>query len=179
MTDRRRNLAILGLVVLLLAGAFAIIFTKPTKLGLDLRGGIALVYGGKPTPKVPEVTPQAIDDSIETIRKRTDALGVSEPEIQRSGANQISIGLPDVQNADRAVEQVGTTAQLQFYDWEENVLPQSRGPDTTTSWPRLVSSMDFVRTRLGCPPQAWWKLIWKIFKGSPSSLVCSRLVFGL
>ena len=41
---------------------------------------------------MPEVTPQAIDDAIETIRKRTDALGVSEPEIQRAGQNQISIG---------------------------------------------------------------------------------------
>ena len=126
MTDRRRNLAILGIVVVLLAGALAVIVTKPTKLGLDLRGGIELVYEGKPTPKVPEVTPQAIDDSIETIRKRTDALGVSEPEIQRAGANQISIGLPDVQNADRAVEQVGTTAQLQFYDWEDERPRQPR-----------------------------------------------------
>jgi SecD/SecF fusion protein len=130
VTDRRRNLAILGLVLVLLAGAAAIIATKSTKLGLDLRGGIELVYQGKPTPQAPEVTPQAIDDSIETIRKRTDALGVSEPEIQRSGPDQISIGLPDVQNADRAVEQVGTTAQLQFYDWEENVLPASRDPDS-------------------------------------------------
>ena len=76
--------------------------TKPTVLGLDLRGGVELVYQGGPTPQVPKVTPQAIDDAIETIRKRTDALGVSEPEIQRAGHHQISIGLPDVDNADRA-----------------------------------------------------------------------------
>ncbi len=100
--------------------------TKPTVLGLDLRGGVELVYEGRPTPQVPEVTPETIDDAIETIRKRTDALGVSEPEIQRAGANQISIGLPDVDNADRAIEQVGTTAQLQFYDWEPNVLGRAR-----------------------------------------------------
>ena len=81
---------------------------------------------------MPEVTPAAIDDAIETIRKRTDSLGVSEPEIQRAGANQISIGLPDVENADRAIEQVGTTAQLQFYDWEPNVLGD-RGPDAPFS----------------------------------------------
>ncbi len=53
---------------------------------------------------------------------------MSEPEIQRAGADQISIGLPDVQNADRAIEQVGTTAKLQFYDWEPNLLGD-RGPD--------------------------------------------------
>ena len=128
MTSRVRNLTILGLVVVLLGAAIAVILTKPTKLGLDLKGGIELVYQGRPTPQVPEVTQQALDDATETIRKRTDALGVSEPEIQRSGRDQISIGLPDVQNAERAIEQVGTTAQLQFYDWEANVLGE-RGPD--------------------------------------------------
>src|SRR5207248_1007712 len=49
-------------------------------------------------------------------------LGVSEPEIQRSGSDQISIGLPAVKNANRAESQVGTTAQLQFYDWEPNLI---------------------------------------------------------
>ena len=135
MTDRRRNLTVLAIVLALLGGAFAVIATKPTKLGLDLQGGVELIYEGRPTPKVPEVTPQAIDDAIETIRKRTDALGVSEPEIQRAGSNQISIGLPDVDNADKAIEQVGTTAQLQFYDWEPNVLGE-RGPDAPYSGTR-------------------------------------------
>ncbi len=127
MTSRKRNLSIIALMLVLLAGSFYVILTKPTVLGLDLRGGVELVYEGRPTPQVPTVTAQAIDDAIETIRKRTDALGVSEPEIQRAGQNQISIGLPDVDNADRAIEQVGTTAQLQFYDWEENIRGQ--GPD--------------------------------------------------
>jgi SecD/SecF fusion protein len=127
MTNRTRNLTIIGIVLVLLAGAAFTIATKPTKLGLDLQGGVELVYQGQPTPQVPVVTQQALDDSLETIRKRTDALGVSEPEIQRSGRDQISIGLPAVQNAERAIEQVGSTAQLQFYDWEPNVL--GRGLD--------------------------------------------------
>jgi SecD/SecF fusion protein len=127
MTSRKRNLSIIGLVLAMLVLAGWVIATKPTVLGLDLRGGVELVYEGRPTPQVPEVTPQAIDDAIETMRKRTDSLGVSEPEIQSAGSNQISIGLPDVDNADRAIAQVGTTAQLQFYDWEPNVLGQ--GPD--------------------------------------------------
>jgi len=122
VTSRRRNLPIILAVIALLVGAAFVITDRPTRLGLDLRGGVELVYEGQPTPQVPEVTPQAIEDSIETIRKRTDALGVSEPEIQQAGATQISIGLPDVQNVDRAIEQVGTTAQLQFYDYEPNVL---------------------------------------------------------
>ncbi|HEX8645875.1 MAG TPA: protein translocase subunit SecF [Thermoleophilaceae bacterium] len=127
MTDRRRNLIILGLVAVILVLSVLVIVpgspvSKPTRLGLDLKGGVELVYQARPTPKVPEVTPEAIDDAISTIRKRTDSLGVSEPEIQRAGENEISIGLPDVDNAARAEEQVGTTAQLQFYDFEPNLV---------------------------------------------------------
>jgi SecD/SecF fusion protein len=128
MTNRTRNLSILGVVLLLLAAAGFVIATKSTRLGLDLKGGTELVYQGQPTPQLPKDTPQALDDALETIRKLTDALGVSEPEIQRSGPDQISIGLPDVQNAQRAIDQVGSTAQLQFYDWEPNVLGD-RGPE--------------------------------------------------
>ncbi|HYJ00216.1 MAG TPA: protein translocase subunit SecD [Thermoleophilaceae bacterium] len=141
MTSKRRNLTILAAVAAVLVLAALLIIPgspleKRTVLGLDLRGGVELVYEGRPTPQVPEVTPQAIDDAIETIRKRTDALGVSEPEIQRAGPDQIAIGLPDVDNADRAEEQVGTTAQLQFYDWEPNVIgpngqPGSGDPNPT------------------------------------------------
>jgi SecD/SecF fusion protein len=122
LANRTRNLAILGLVAALLVVSVGIIATKPTRLGLDLKGGVELVYQARPTPQVPKVTPQAIDDAVNTIRKRTDALGVSEPEIQRSGSDQISIGLPAVKNANRAEQQVGTTAQLQFYDWEPNLI---------------------------------------------------------
>ncbi len=137
MTSRTRNLSILAVTLLLVAGAIGVILTKPTVLGLDLRGGVELVYEARPTPKVPQVTPEAVQDAITTIRKRTDALGVSEPEIQQAGANQISIGLPDVDNADRAIEQVGTTAQLQFYDWEPNILGR-RGPDSPFAGSRAL-----------------------------------------
>src|SRR5215212_8541532 len=142
MTAARRNLFIILLVIgLVIASLFVIVpgspISKPTRLGLDLKGGVELVYEGRPTPKVPKVTPQAIDDALETIRKRTDALGVSYPEIQRAGANQISIGLPAVENAERAEQQVGTTAQLQFYDWEPNIFgdPSKGGGATANTSP--------------------------------------------
>jgi SecD/SecF fusion protein len=127
MTNRTRNLSILGVVAVLLVLALLVIvpgspLSKDTRLGLDLKGGIELVYEGRPTPQVPEVTPQALEDAIETMRKRVDSLGVAEPEIQQAGPEQISVSLPDVQNAERARQQVGNTARLQFYDWEPNVL---------------------------------------------------------
>jgi SecD/SecF fusion protein len=130
MTDRRRNLIVLALVAVLLVLSLLTIvpgapLAKKTQLGLDLRGGVELRYQAEPTPQVPKVTPEAVTDAITTIRKRTNALGVSESEVQQEGRDSIVVGLPGVKNAARAEQQVGTTAQLQFYDWEPNVI----GPD--------------------------------------------------
>ena len=123
MGSRRRNVFILLLVLGLLVASLAVIASKRTVLGLDLRGGTQLVYQGRPTPQTPVVTPDAIDRAIEIIRKRTDTLGVSEPEIQRIGSDQIQVGLPDVQNAKEAQDRIGQTSQLYFYDFEANVIP--------------------------------------------------------
>src|ERR1700737_2780474 len=98
-----------------------------TVLGLDLQGGIELVYQGEPTPQTPKVTQQALDDAVTIMRNRVDPLGGAEPSIQTSGGNQISVGLPNVKDTNRAKAQVGNTARLEFYDWEANVLtPKGR-----------------------------------------------------
>jgi SecD/SecF fusion protein len=127
MTDRRRNIFILLLVAGLLVASLVVIVTKPTRLGLDLKGGVSLVYEAKPT-RFSKVTGDAINRSIDIMRERVDQLGVAEPEIQRTGSNQIDVSLPDVKNADQAQSQVGTTAQLYFYDWETNVLGKDGKP---------------------------------------------------
>jgi SecD/SecF fusion protein len=126
MGGRRRNLFVLLFVLGLVGASALVIASKKTQLGLDLRGGVELIYQGRPSPQQPEVTGEAIDNSIDIIRQRIDAFGVAEPEIARLGTDQISVGLPDVQNAERAAERVGTTAQLYFYDWEPNLLGPAR-----------------------------------------------------
>ena len=52
MTDRQRHGLILLLVAGLIAASFALIATKKTRLGLDLKGGVELVYQAEPTPRV-------------------------------------------------------------------------------------------------------------------------------
>ena len=131
MSDRRRNLFVLLLVVGLVLASAVVIATKPTKLGLDLQGGVELVYQAKPTGQ-PPATPEALERAIDVMRERVDQLGVAEPEIQQSGRNQIEVALPDVENVDEAIQQVGTVAQLSFYDWELNVLGADGKPARTT-----------------------------------------------
>src|ERR1700704_517899 len=129
MTDRQRNGFILILVVGLVLASLVVIAGIPgavkpqkTRLGLDLKGGVQLIYQGQPTAQTPKVTPEALSRAVDIMRQRVDQLGVSEPEIQTTGGNQISVGLPSVSNTARAEKLVGTTARLEFYDWEANAL---------------------------------------------------------
>jgi SecD/SecF fusion protein len=122
MTDRQRNVFVLVLVAGLIAASAIVISTQKTFLGLDLKGGIQLVYQGKPTPQTPNVTQAALQRAVDVMRQRTNQLGVSETQIATEGRNLISVGLPDVSNTKRAEQLVGTTARLEFYDWEANTL---------------------------------------------------------
>jgi SecD/SecF fusion protein len=122
MSDRRRHGFILLLVAGLIAASVVILTQYKTVLGLDLKGGVELVYQGEPTPQTPHVTQSALNRAIAIMRSRVDQLGVSEPQIQTNGGNQISVALPDVKDTAKAIQEVGKPARLEFYDWEANVL---------------------------------------------------------
>jgi SecD/SecF fusion protein len=121
MSDRQRHGFVLLIVAGLIAASLFVAFTQKTRLGLDLKGGVQLTYQGEPTAQS-GVTPDSLNRAIDIMRSRVDSLGVSEPEISTEGSNQISVGLPDVNNTARAEQEVGTTARLEFYDWEANAL---------------------------------------------------------
>ena len=107
----RRGLVVsLAVVVLGAMAAFAATVASGSspELGLDLQGGAAVVL--RPSRPVPT---SVLDQSIEVIRNRVDALGVSEPDISRQGRNVI-VQLPGVKNSERALEIVGQTAELRF-----------------------------------------------------------------
>src|SRR6476661_4683915 len=122
MGTRRGHVLVLLLVLGLVIVSGLVIAAKETKLGLDLQGGLELVYEGQPTGASNEVSGEDIDESISIIEERINKLGVSEPEVARLGPENISVSLPGVTDANRAADQVGTTAQLYFYDWEPNLL---------------------------------------------------------
>src|ERR1700744_4639705 len=129
MSDRQRNGFVLLIVVGLLIGSLIVIAgvpgavkSKKTVLGLDLKGGVELVYQGQPSAQTPKVTPDALQRAVDIMRSRVDQLGVAEPEIQTTGNNLITVGLPNVSDTARAEREGGTTAQLNFYDWEANAL---------------------------------------------------------
>jgi SecD/SecF fusion protein len=152
MADRRRNLLVLlivaGLVIVsllfVIVGIPGAVKAKKTRLGLDLKGGVQLVYQAKPTAQA-KVNDESMSRAIDIMRKRVDQLGVAQPEIQRSGAAEILVALPDVSNAARAEKEVGRTAQLYFYDWEPNVI----GPNGTPAPSEGAVTGDATRAGAG------------------------------
>jgi len=84
-------------------------------LGLDLKGGSMLVLEGQDTPTI-KVTPEAMDAAMRVIERRIDQLGVTEPTIQRQGANRIIVELPGISDPQRAIALIGKTALLEFVD---------------------------------------------------------------
>ena len=124
MRARRRWKAALTLVLSLavLAGIAAwtlLDFRLQNRInrGLDLAGGVRVVLQGVDKPGNP-VTREKIDDAVEIIRNRVDALGVAEPVIQRQGEDRIVVELAGVKDPQEAIETIGRTARLEF-----------RGPD--------------------------------------------------
>src|ERR1700744_2323809 len=109
MSDRRRHVFVLALVVGLIAASAVVITTMPTLLGLDLKGGVELTYKGQATAQS-GVNAQSLARAVEVMRNRVDQLGVSQPSIQTEGTNQINVQLPDATNIAQSERQVGTTA---------------------------------------------------------------------
>jgi preprotein translocase subunit SecD len=68
---------------------------------------------------------RTIDEAIETIRDRVDALGVSEPLIQEYGlgANQILVELPGVSDLDQVKGIIRSTARLEIHAVDGGPFP--------------------------------------------------------
>lgn len=56
----------------------------------------------------------AIEASIETVRRRIDAFGTTEPTIQRQGRDRILVQVPGVKDVARLKSLVGETGKLEF-----------------------------------------------------------------
>ena len=61
-----------------------------------------------------EIRDYAVGQNLTTLRNRVNELGVSEPIVQRQGANRIVVELPGVQDPTAAKKIIGKTANLEF-----------------------------------------------------------------
>ncbi|WP_076592453.1 protein translocase subunit SecD [Herminiimonas arsenitoxidans] len=74
----------------------------------------------------------AVQQNITTLSKRVNELGVTEPLIQRQGADRIVVQMPGVQDVSRAKDIIGKTATLEVRLVDETV---TRGTEETAAIP--------------------------------------------
>jgi preprotein translocase subunit SecD len=86
---------------------------------IDPTAVVVIGEGGKVTISLTEDAVEqrkrnAIEQSIEIIRRRVDETGTNEPTIQRQGADRILVQLPGVDDPERIKRLLGKTASLDF-----------------------------------------------------------------
>ena len=92
---------------------------------------------------------QAVEQSIEIIRRRIDETGTKEPTIQREGQDRILVQLPGVDNPQRIKDLLGKTAKLTFQLVDQSVTVEDARRGRLPPGDEILPSVDEGRGRGG------------------------------
>jgi preprotein translocase subunit SecD len=85
---------------------------KPYVLGLDLQGGVSLVYQADLSTTTDKTA--AMSGLRDVIERRVNMFGVSEPVVEIQGQDRLAVQLPGVTNVQQAIQMIGQTPYLEF-----------------------------------------------------------------
>lgn len=68
---------------------------------------------------------QAVDQSVEIVRRRIDETGTREPLVQRQGLDRVLVQLPGIDDPERIKALIGRTAKLTFQMVDTGVNPRT------------------------------------------------------
>jgi SecD/SecF fusion protein len=160
--ERRNYLLVLGAIAVLLVGAVLLAvpgspaYKKPT-LGLDLQGGLEVILRAVPQ-KGQSIDPQQMQVAQQVITQRTNASGLVSPNIAIQGGNEIVIQLAGVHDPAKAARTIGSTGQLQMFDFETSLLPPTLSASQQPApLPSLYGLLKAVETKANKgSPQAYY-----------------------
>lgn len=115
----RKNLLVLIIILAIFGFSVSALLTplfgrEAMRLGLDLQGGIHMVYQADFSSVRPDMEAESMAGAIAVIEKRINVLGVTEPVIQKQGDDRILVELPGIVEAEKAKRLIGQTALLEF-----------------------------------------------------------------
>ena len=93
--------------------------------GLDLQGGFEVLYEVSPLDDKDKLDSDMVYNTYQSLLRRIDILGVSEPEITIEGDNRIRVKLAGITNKEEAREILSATASLTFRDTTNHLLMTS------------------------------------------------------
>ncbi len=85
---------------------------KPYVLGLDLQGGVSLIYQADLSTVIDKTG--AMSGLRDVIERRVNLFGVSEPVVQIQGTDKLMVQLPGVKDVTQAIQMIGQTPYLEF-----------------------------------------------------------------
>ena len=108
-------LILIGLIGWITFGEFPGLASRSAKnihLGLDLAGGVSITYQAEDGVVPSE---EEMKGALSVIQRRLDTKGYTEASAYLDGTNRIRVEIPGVEDASKAVEEIGRTAMLAFY----------------------------------------------------------------
>ena len=91
-------------------------------LGLDLQGGFEVLYQVEPLRDGQTIDEAAVKATADTISRRINILGVSEPVISVESGNRIRVELAGIKDQESARKVLSTQANLTIRDVDDKVL---------------------------------------------------------
>ncbi len=137
-------------IVLVVIVSTALIFVKPTKLGLDLVGGSRLLLEAETTDTIAKITPDVMNRLQFAIEQRVNKLGVAETVVQQVGEKRLLIEIPNVTDLKEAKAFIGETAQLEF-------KREGKAADGTPIWESTgLTGRDLAKSTLSTDATGQW-----------------------
>ena len=130
MDAKKFAVFLLAVVVsLVLVGVTGPAVVKNVRLGLDLKGGFEILYQAQPMEEGQAIDRDTLIKTAQSLEKRVNAQGVSEPEITTEGKDRIRVRIAGVADEQQVRNLLKKPAELTF-----------RGPDGTVE----LNGSDFV-----------------------------------
>ncbi len=117
------------------------------KLGLDLAGGLSVVY--QPTT---HATSADLAEVVTILSNRVNGLGVSGAQVNLQGKNNVVVSVPGVKDARRILKLVGETAQLLFRPVICQVAEPVKGAKAVVKIPLCAPGYEWSTSNLGVTP---------------------------
>jgi len=142
---QRLSLKVVAIVVLVGLCIWGFL-SQSLKLGLDLQGGVHLVFEAQDTPQI-----KVIGDTLNRVQaiidSRVNQLGITEPVIQREGERRLVVELPGYQkDPQSAIDLIGKTALLEFKDTGSRFVEEGT---KLTDAPTVLAGADLKDAMVG------------------------------
>ena len=128
---------------------------KPVEVrqGLDLQGGLQVLLDAD-VPASEALPAGAMDTARTIVENRVNALGVTEPVVQRQGDRRIIVELPGIKNPDEAIATLRETGLLEFIDAGTTPLQEGTVVRTTFGETQAVTGTGSVTATAAATPSA-------------------------